>query len=58
MEEKPLYVAESYCRKRGWKLIEIPNDAREEKAEVRATPDETEVHPVVLEESPEGTKGE
>jgi hypothetical protein len=40
MEDKPLYVAESYCRKRGWKLKEVNAEKteRDTKGEAKADP--------------------
>jgi hypothetical protein len=26
MKDKPLYVAESYCRKKGWKLVQLQSE--------------------------------
>jgi len=49
MEDKPLYVAESYCRKKGWKLIEIPYESGQEKESVPEPKNETSLRPKVLE---------
>jgi len=57
LEEKPLYVAESYCRKRGWNLYEIPNDARKEKEGQSLSEDEAGVHEEVLEQPRQASEG-